>query len=75
MSFPEESFFSAIGTIMGSVEVVCVIGGTSVLGDVLLDELYWRTTQGRSLHSSLPMPKCNDILVLYIRYDFSQMEQ
>ena len=24
--------------------------------DVLLAELYWRTTQGRSLHSSLPMP-------------------
>ena len=38
------------------IEVVCVIGVTSVLGDVLLAELYWRTTQGRSLHSSLPMP-------------------
>lgn len=56
MSLPEESFFSAIGTTIGSVEVVCVIGATSVLGDVLLAELYWRTTQGRSLHSSLPMP-------------------
>ena len=55
-----------------SVEVVCVIGATSVLDDVLLAELYWRTTQGRSLHSSYQCQhlSCNDILVLCIQYDF-----
>lgn len=56
INLPEVSVCAVIGTTIGRVEDVCVIGATNVLGEVLLAELYCRITQGRSLHSSLPTP-------------------
>lgn len=57
--FPVESVLAEIGTTMGRFEFVWVIGAAIVFGDVLLNWLDYRMTQGLSLFSSLPMPMPN----------------